>query len=139
MVKFHQTFAEIYCLILPIFFLRETSFPKSIYKVPAKDADTHSEPRRTTKMELFGEIFNLTVEYFPNFFLYIMIFLLSSCYLYIRCKLTFKKIHYSDYYQEQNRKAFLYRTSRIMQRRLVRSFNEYSIIQDWLVVCFWSL
>ena len=68
MVKFHQTFAKIYCLILPIFFLRETSFPKSIYKVPAKDADTHSEARRTTKMELFGEIFNLTVEYFPNFF-----------------------------------------------------------------------
>ena len=51
--KFYQTFLKNHSLTLPIF-----SFPKSIEKVPGKDAETHSEPSRTFKMKHSVEIVN---------------------------------------------------------------------------------
>ena len=56
--KSHQTFVK----IVPWFshfFPWETSFPKSIYKVPGKkDAEAYSECIQTSKTELFVEIVN---------------------------------------------------------------------------------
>ena len=43
--RFHLTFAKTHSLVLAVLFPRETSFPKSIYKVRGKnDADTFLEP-----------------------------------------------------------------------------------------------
>ena len=57
LAKFHREFAKILSLILPIF-SSKFSFPKSIQKVPAQDAKTHSEPSQTSKMELLVKIVN---------------------------------------------------------------------------------
>ena len=56
LAKFHQTFAKIHTLILPIFSC-ETSFPKNLLKASAKKySETYSEPSQIYKMEHFQEI-----------------------------------------------------------------------------------
>ena len=44
------------------FFPHKTSIPRSIYKVPGKDAETYSECNQTSKMEFFAVIVN---EFYP--------------------------------------------------------------------------
>ena len=55
---FQEVSLKIYknSLILPIYFPHETSFPKSIWNIPEKNVETHSELSWTSKMELFAKI-----------------------------------------------------------------------------------
>ena len=56
--KFHQAFAKINFLIVPTVSY-ETSFSEKCINITGKiDGETYSEPSRTSKITLFGEIVN---------------------------------------------------------------------------------